>query len=85
MLLYVVRHIRYTYSEFTRPGYFSAYECLHLNDGYTDGSLDPVDQVIGGLNYLRGAYFSPRDMHTHIYIYILANEGQIRLMPQACR
>lgn len=67
MLLYVLRHTRYTYSEFARPGYFSAYECLHLNDGYADGTLDPVDQVIGGLNYLREAYFSSRGMHTQTY------------------
>lgn len=37
--------LRYMYSEFARPGYFSGYECLHLNDGYADGTLDPVDQV----------------------------------------
>lgn len=37
--------LEYLYSEFARPPYFSGYECLHLNDGYADGTLDPVDQV----------------------------------------
>lgn len=37
--------LEYLYSEFDRPRYFSGYECLHLNDGYADGTLDPVDQV----------------------------------------
>lgn len=37
--------LEYLYSEFARPAYFSGYECLHLNDGYADGTLDPVDQV----------------------------------------
>lgn len=36
---------RYLYSEFSRPSYFSADECLNLNDGYAEGILDPVDQV----------------------------------------
>lgn len=39
--------LEYLYSEFARPPYFSGYECLHLNDGYADGTLDPVDQVRG--------------------------------------
>lgn len=39
--------LEYLHSEFARPPYFSGYECLHLNDGYADGTLDPVDQVSG--------------------------------------
>lgn len=51
------------YSEFARPAYFSGYECLHLNDGYADGTLDPVDQVNGSLEKLVRRTLSCRGHH----------------------
>lgn len=48
------------YSEFARPAYFSGYECLHLNDGYADGTLDPVDQVMWGWHVLPLTYVAKR-------------------------
>ncbi|CAM9147362.1 unnamed protein product, partial [Choristocarpus tenellus] len=40
-----VPKLEYLYDEFNRPAAFSAYKCLRLNDGYAEGTLDPVDQV----------------------------------------
>ncbi|CAM9426180.1 unnamed protein product, partial [Ectocarpus fasciculatus] len=67
--------LEYLYSEFARPPYFSGYECLHLNDGYADGTLDPVDQeyFFGELipPYIdklgRGAHLRPTDSDNTLY------------------
>ncbi|CAN0083746.1 unnamed protein product, partial [Hapterophycus canaliculatus] len=58
--------LEYLYSEFARPAYFSGYECLHLNDGYADGTLDPVyffgELIPPYIDKLgRGAHLRPTD------------------------
>ncbi|CAM9134493.1 unnamed protein product, partial [Chrysoparadoxa australica] len=40
-----IPQIKYLYSSFDRVKYFSAYECLRLNDGYADGTMDPASQI----------------------------------------
>ncbi|CAM9249368.1 unnamed protein product, partial [Phaeothamnion confervicola] len=35
----------YSYAIYNRPGYFSSYECLRLNDGYADGTMEAASQV----------------------------------------